>query len=400
MELASHRRIWLISVVVFAVLFVLVLPGALGQSDWIPQIVDMVRGLPFVGPERVAAAEDAYYGVQDQWDQWVYRSTHSQAALEGTAAPAVIRGPTPTPSVNDYAGKPVTSTPVPQGPRQPVFIEPACPSPHVPILIGDPLVGEGIWTSADMPLGSRGRPPLCHTFIRPDPVRPYARVDVVRVDLTQIALSLVAGTREPRPIDGIPGPGQIPPPIQSSGRLLAAWNGGFLTLHGESGMMANRRVILPPKDGYATLAVYADGHIRLGAWGRDITMAPDLVSFRQNGPLLIDQGVVKGDEYWKWGNSVSGDVYIWRSGIGITADGALVVAVGNSVSAGTLAAALRQAGAIQAMQLDVNAWHVFFFTYETRPAGPTATKLNPDLPGSTQIFLKPYDRDFMYLTIK
>jgi hypothetical protein len=268
------------------------------------------------------------------------------------------------------------------------------------MIVSDPQSGEGVWTTTDLPLGDRPRPPLWHAFYRPDVTRPYARAELVRMDLTQTHLSLVPGVNEPRPIDGKPGTGQIPLAVQDSGKLLAAWNGGFLTLHGAYGMMVDRRVILPPRDGLATLALYGDGRVRLGVWGRDITMASDLVSFRQNGPILVDHGTVNPNALLDWGKSVSGDIYIWRSGIGLAQDGALVFALENAASAQTLGEALQKAGAQEAMQLDVNVWHVFYFSYELNGKGLVPTKLIPSLPGSGQTYLKPNERDFMYLTLR
>lgn len=84
----------------------------------------------------------------------------------------------------------------------------------------------------------------------------------------------------------------------------------------------------------------------------------------------------------------------------MTASGELIYAIGDSLSAQTLGEALRQAGATEAMELDVNAWHAFFFTYALTSAGLVPTKLNAAIPGSLQAYLKPYDRDFMYLTLK
>ncbi len=249
-----------------------------------------------------------------------------------------------------------------------------------------------------MPLGNQALPPLFHTFYRPDPTRPYVSVDMVWIDLAQTQLTLVPGTTEPRAVDGTHGAGMIPPAVQSGGKLLAAWNGGFLTMHGSYGMMVDRHVILPARPGFATLAQYADGSMKIGVWGQDIQMTPDLVSFRQNGPILIDHGVVNEQNLAAWGASVSGATHIWRSGIGLTADGALIYAAGNSLDAQTLGEALQRAGAVEAMQLDVNAWHVFLFTYALSPQGLASTKLNTLMPGPSQLYLTPYTRDFMYLT--
>ncbi len=249
-----------------------------------------------------------------------------------------------------------------------------------------------------MPLGNQATPPLFHTFYRPDPTRPYVSVDLVWIDPTQTQLTLVPGTSEPRAVDGTHGAGMIPPVVQSSGKLLAAWNGGFLTMHGAYGMMVDRHVILPARPGFAVLAQYANGSMKIGVWGQDIQPTSDLVSFRQNGPILIDHGVVNEQNLAAWGASVSGATHIWRSGIGLTANGALIYAAGNWLSAQTLGQALLRAGAVEAMQLDVNAWHVFFFTYALTPQGLASTKLNAVMPGPSQLYLTPYTRDFMYLT--
>jgi hypothetical protein len=396
-----HWKRWAAFILLFA--FGLLLINSANQTDWVPQLVDAARNLPFVGPERVAAMENVYYTAEDAWSKFIYDHTHPAVIVTtGTGANSSVTqvpklstpplGATPAPSLAT-SGPPTPSTST-------TGMEYKRPSPLAPLILSDPQVGEGVWTTASMPLGNQPNPPLWHTFYRPDPARPYARVDLVWVDPSQTQLTLVQGTVEPRPVDGVAGTGRIPLAVQSSGKLLAAWNGGFLTIHGPYGMMVNRRIIEPPRDDFAVLAQYADGRVRLGVWGRDITMTADLVSFRENGPILVDHGVVNDNALLSWGKSVSGATRIWRSGIGLTADGGLIFGVGNALSAQTLGEALRSAGTIEGMQLDVNAWHVFFFTYGLTPIGLVPTKLNPAMPGGSQTFLKPYDRDLMYLTLK
>ena len=54
-------------------------PGSATQPFFgiIPQIVDAVRNLPFVGPDRMAALEDTYYQAQDAWNTFIYDRTHA-----------------------------------------------------------------------------------------------------------------------------------------------------------------------------------------------------------------------------------------------------------------------------------------------------------------------------------
>jgi hypothetical protein len=159
-------------------------------------------------------------------------------------------------------------------------------------------------------------------------------------------------------------------------------------------------LVASPRDGFATVAQYSDGSLKIGVWGQEISMTPDLVSFRENGPILVDSGEVNKNANLSWGRSVAGETHIWRSGIGITADGALLYAAGNSLDAQTLGEALRLAGAVDAMQLDVNSWHVYFYTYQLTVEGLIPTKLDSAIPGPLRLYLTPYDRDFMYLTLR
>jgi Phosphodiester glycosidase len=404
----TRKRRWVIWIAIF-VLFAsaFALFNYAGQTDWVPQLVDAARNLPFIGPDRVATMENVFYAGQDALNQFIYDHTHGPII--------VAAGPMSSPTAGDEAklsGPSLAITPpgraavqaAPPTPSPPSPTTPTAayrpPAPLSPIILSDPQLGEGVWSTSNMPLGDQPEPPLWHTFFRPDPERPYARADLVWIDLRKTELTLVQGTVEPRPVDGVKGTGQIPIAVQDGGKLLAAWNGGFLTLHGGYGMMVDRRLIAPPRDGFGVLAQYENGSVRIGVWGRDISMTPDLVSFRQNGPILIDGGVVNQDATLTWGRSVSGGTRIWRSGIGLTADGRLIYGIGDSLSAQTLGEAMRQAGAVEAIELDVNAWHAFFFTYSLTPEGPVAAKLDSSIPGPSQLYLRPYGRDFMYLTLK
>ncbi len=442
-----HKR-WLVGVLLLVLAFVLIGNRWVSQTNLVPELVDFVRELPFVGPDRIAALENTYYDAQDAWTVFIYNHTHAPVVISNlsesqgtatsvvtpTATVALTLTPTPTSTAtltpmaalttpltalmtttvsSATPTRPLSSptpttvqatlTPLPPIPTTAInrtgVAHPNLPAPIPPLILSNPQPGEGIWSSNPTPLGNTPRPPLLHTFYRADPTRPYAQVDLVWIDTGQTQLKLVPGTTEPRAIDGTRGAGVIPPDVQSSGKLLAAWNGGFLTINGAYGMMVDRHVILPARDGLAALAQYADGHMQIGVWGQDIQLTPDLVSFRQNGPILIDHGVVNQNGLLAWGASVSGGTHVWRSGIGLTADGALIYAAGNWLDAQTLGQALQRAGAVEAMELDVNAWHVFFFTYAPTLQGPVATKLDAAMPGPSSLYLTPYNRDFMYLTL-
>jgi hypothetical protein len=247
--------------------------------------------------------------------------------------------------------------------------------------------------------------------VKPDPTRPYAQASLVRIDLSQTQLAVVPGTVEPVSAKGVPRfprPGTIPADVQASGDLIAAFNGGFKSIHGGYGMMVDGVTILPPLDGIATVAMYRDGTVRMGAWGRDITMTPDLIAYRQNCPLLVDAGEINpsvNDESRKeWGYTVKNLDTTWRSGLGISRDGRfLIYAVGNSLTVESLARALQEGGAYYAMQLDINGFYTRFVTYkptENAKSGHpmVAEKLLTAMTSYPTQFLTPYDRDFFYIT--
>ena len=304
-------------------------------------------------------------------------------------------------------------TPVPTVEFQP-------PAPLVPIIQTPALPGEGIWQPLTTLGQPAGEPPiLWQTIFRPDPDRPFAQVALVAMDLSRSRLNIVVGTKEPAsdvPANGL-RTGVIPADVQSGGELLAAWNGGFKAVHGHYGMMTDGVVWLPAKDGLATAAANNDGQLTLGAWGRGVQPDGAWSAWRQNNPPLIENGVVNPDvlklaNTIRWGASLSGAVFIWRSGMGVTPDGRwLIYAAGNPLSVQTLTATLQAAGASDAMQLDVNMTFEQYYTFVDQPqtakvAGQdaslpiTGVKLIKQMQGTPDHFLVPHDRDFFYLTYR
>ena len=115
---------------------------------------------------------------------------------------------------------------------------------------------------------------------------------------------------------------------------MAAWNGGFKAVHGHYGMMTDGVVWLPAESGMATAAVDAEGRLTIGAWGRGVKPDQAWAAWRQNNPPLIENGVINPDviklaNTIKWGASLDGAVFIWRSGMGMTRGGRWLIAAGH-----------------------------------------------------------------------
>lgn len=271
--------------------------------------------------------------------------------------------------------------------------------PQIVPIISPSLEGEGQWTNGGLPgpTNALWPVPMAKTFIRPDPSRPYAIVMVVAIDLRQVQLHLVDGTQEP----AHGGPGVVAAPDRAASALLAAFNGGFKASDGHFGLMIAGHIYLPPQPGAATLALYADGSVRLGKWGSPAIPTANLIAYRQNGAMLIDQGQVNPSAYtegYAWGAPILANIYTWRSAIALTSSGVLLYAAGNDVSAATLAKALVAVGAKQAMELDINPVWVRFNTYALSHGTLVAEKLRSDMQGWNNQFLVPYARDFIYVT--
>ncbi|HEY6509937.1 MAG TPA: hypothetical protein VIY56_18065, partial [Vicinamibacterales bacterium] len=126
---------------------------------------------------------------------------------------------------------------------------------------------------------------------------------------------------------------------------------------------------------------------------------------RQNVILLVDQGEVskrttEGNDTWGYVNVNSAEFITWRSALGVTKDGDLLIASGNSLSADTLARALHAAGAYYAMQLDINAPYIITSLFYQQPDGAVkAEKFMESMAPSAANFLSTRERDFFYLVL-
>lgn len=146
-------------------------------------------------------------------------------------------------------------------------------------------------------------------------------------------------------------------------RLLAAVNGGFKLTYANVGFMSGGRVAVPLKAGLASIVTYSDGTTNIGAWGAGVPSTRKAVlSVLQNQQLLVDRGVaaatVSACVLECWGGTVGLLTVVARSGLGITANGQLVWAAGEHLSPSSLAIALIGAGAVRAIELDINPWWV------------------------------------------
>jgi hypothetical protein len=342
------------------------------------QVADMMRAV--LGPTVTAQIESWFLGVSDTEHRVQYQLSGQHSSPPWT----VDQLHKIAPSVGNVTSMSLISIKT--------FITPSLP-------------GEGVWSTDGLPAPTSNLPPLvARTFIRPDPDRPYGMVTLLQFDTRFLTLRMVAGTTQPGGPRVVDGPGQIPASDLKNNLLLAAFNGGFKYADGQYGMYVNGTTYVPPQNGAATIAVTKEGQLILGAWGKDPHLNSgntDLASWRQNAALLIDNGVVNPltNDGAAWGGTFLNRAYTWRSGIGITSSGSLIYAAGNALSALTLGETLKAAGAVKAMQTDINPNWVRAFLYNRVASGSLQiTKLNPGMQGSGWEYLNVSDRDFFYIT--
>jgi hypothetical protein len=210
----------------------------------------------------------------------------------------------------------------------------------------------------------------------------------------------------------IPGGGPFkhtaPIPASASTSLVAAFNAGFLMSAANGGYYTDGRTILPLRSGAASFVVYANGTSTVGQWGRDVTMTPAVVSVRQNLDLLVDNGQpvpgLDSADTTQWGETLGNRVFVWRSGLGVTADGALVYVGGPGLNITDLADLLVRAGAVRAMELDINTDWVNFSSYRPATSAGQAstangTNLLSNMVGTPDRYFESYwARDFITMS--
>lgn len=258
---------------------------------------------------------------------------------------------------------------------------------------------EGVWQTINNPLFPQNAV-LAKTFVRPNPNRPFAVVSLIKMDLGRLGIGVQAGTYYPGGSHHIYGPGIVPLKIQQSNTLVAAFNGGFMEKDGHYGMVVNNKVYVPLRNDLATLVTYTDGSVKMIDY-QGQTLGPNVAGIRQNGAFLVRNNVVTSfveNSQDNWGRTITNSMYTWRSGIGITKNGNLIYAAGNSLTPQTLAVALEKAGAVDAMQLDINPPWVRFILFDPLGNGNYSSyPLLKAMKNGGYAYLHGYNKDFFYV---
>ncbi len=309
------------------------------------------------------------------------------------------KGGKPPPGAIPRAAKAPTTT-VAAGPAH------LAPPPPIAPFVADPTPGEGQWH----PIGRTvdGIPAMYAAYLRPNSVNTSLVTGVAWMDTKLLSATLYAGSMVPSP--GPAWPNQSPITGPALGTLDAAFNSGFRMQDSYGGFYLDgiTSAGYPLVPGAASFVIYSDGTATVGAWGTDVKMSPSVVAVRQNLALLVDNGQpvagLNANDNHQWGDTLGGAVQVWRSGIGVTSTGALVYVAGTGLSIVDLANVLARAGAVRAMELDINTDWVNFSSFAPPPgqlASPAnATKLTYDEVSGPDRYFAPLSRDFITMSVR
>jgi hypothetical protein len=312
-----------------------------------------VRAMTKAGTESFVAknaewARDMHLGFFVDWLEQRQVESQSDDIPNGGAPDVGLLAP--------VGAEPAASTTSSSAKGQPTTtLRPHTPAPtKMPTPAPDPLPGEGDWLPAGPDVGG-GVHGVYYTKVRPNAEKTSLLVFAAWIDPKVTAVRLFPGT-------DLPGgtwlnPPQIP--ADQCSQAIAAFNSGFRMDQARGGYYAEGRESNKLVNNAASLVLYKDGTVNIGQWGRDVGPAdlPNADNVRQNLELLVDNGQLSPaamDPNHDWGALLKNIYFVWRSGFGITKDGALVFVGGPALQPKDLAQRLIDAGAVRGMEMDIN----------------------------------------------
>jgi hypothetical protein len=313
--------------------------------------------------------------------------------------PVITFGEWLTYSPPKAGGKPGFSLAVPAGESAAGAKHSGKFAPDVPAtlksLAGAPLPGEGQWRVVEK---VNGEPAIFTTFLRDATYTSYVN-GIVSMDQRLVKFELRPGGQDPGGSNWGPDTQPWIPPGTRTG-LLATFNGGFKLDSSQGGFYLNGHTKGSLVQGAASVVYYKNGMINVGQWGSEVAMTSQVVGVRQNLKLLINHGQIapnlNQDVETNFGATLGGGYYVWRSGLGITSNGRIIYVYGPALNVQDLADLLRRAGAVEAMQLDINPYWMSYEYYQAKshPTDPAPVNLLPTQQQSAYRYYSPYSRDF------
>ncbi len=264
-------------------------------------------------------------------------------------------------------------------------------------VISPALPGEGAWRATFSGVGSR--PPVLVTSFRTDPNYPRLVAGVAWIDHTRTTTWLYPGRVEPAVSLPSRGPMEVPDHMRS--KLVATFNSGFKLADSGGGFATGGHTYEPMHNDIATIVRYKNGRINIISWHGGPTVGSDIVYARQNLPLIVNYGrpnpnLSDGPE---WGATLGNAIRVWRSAVGVDRRGNLIYAAAPDQTVGSLADVMIRAGAVRAMELDINTYWTTFIHYR-HPGASGAANLLASMDRPSDRYLTPDDRDFFAVYLR
>jgi hypothetical protein len=270
------------------------------------------------------------------------------------------------------------------------------PLPIRPV-IAPALSGEGQWRATFA--AAAANPPVLVTSFRPQPDYPRLVAGVAWISASRTSTWLYPGIQEPAVAMPDRGPEEVAP--SRRGQLVATFNSAFKLADSGGGFADGGHTYAPLKNGLATILRYRDGRMDIMSWTGGPDAPADVAYARQNLPLIVENGHLNPNlsDGPQWGATLGNAVQVWRSAIGIDRRGDLIYTAADDQTVASIAEILRRAGAVRAMELDINTYWPSFITYR-RPGAVDPANLLPGMDRSPYRYLTPDDRDFFAVYIK
>jgi hypothetical protein len=282
-------------------------------------------------------------------------------------------------------------------PRAHRSLLPAYLPPNIKPLISPALPGEGVWHATLS--GGGSNPPVLITSYRPSPAYPQEVVGVAWINQARTSTYLYPGIQEPAVTLPSRGPEEVPTRLRN--RLVASFNSGFKLADSGGGFAIGGHTYAPMKRGMATILRYTNGTMNVIGWTGGPDVPSNVLYAQQNLPLIVSGGKPNPNlsDGPQWGATLGNAIQVWRSAVGIDSHGNLLYAAANYQTVGSLAKIMIHAGAVRAMEMDINSYWPSFITYK-HPGGVDPANLLPGMTRSPDRYLTPDDRDFFATYIK